>query len=482
MVQIQAKSIKVIQLGHRGENEARQIIFDLADYISTYGPGTARLLHQRDGDPAPYIVPAVQADSTLTWTVTDEDTAAPGTGSAELQWMVDSVLAKSDIWCTKTKAALDDGAAAPPTGAEGWYQQLIAYIDSLRDEGVSEEQIAAAVEAYLLEHPVDVPVTSVNGKIGAVQLTAADVRALAQDDLQAGVDAALEQAKASGEFDGPQGPQGQQGPQGEKGDPGDTGPAGPQGEQGQKGDKGDTGDTGPQGEVGQQGPKGDTGETGPAGADGKPGTDGKSAYQYAVEGGYAGTEAEFAAKLAAEMPTTLPNPNALTFTGAVTGSYDGSEALTVNIPSGGGRDSRLICDITLSEDAYSIEITSDLDGNSFELSEVWIFYEGCCTHTKNTYLSVSSVENPSKRWIADVNGTSQSGTSRKGCVHGVLMAPGIIRGDVVTINSNSGLYPNSAYNEPVFAYEDKITSLKLFTNNTLSYAFVAGFRVRVYGR
>ena len=30
---------------------------------------------------------------------------------------------------------------------------------------------------------------------------------------------------------------------------------------------------------------------------------------------------------------TLPNPNAITFTGAVTGSYDGSAPMTVNIPS-----------------------------------------------------------------------------------------------------------------------------------------------------
>lgn len=153
MKQINAKPRQGIPLGHRGENEAREVVFDLTDYISTYGPGTARLLHQRDGDPAPYIVPAVQADSTLTWTVTDEDTAAPGTGSAELQWTVNNVLAKSDIWCTKTKAALDDGSPEPPTGAEGWYQQLIAYIDSLRGEGVSEEQIAAAVEAYLADNP-----------------------------------------------------------------------------------------------------------------------------------------------------------------------------------------------------------------------------------------------------------------------------------------------------------------------------------------
>lgn len=70
-----------------------------------------------------------------------------------------------------------------------------------------------------------------------------------------------------------------------------------------------------------------TGPQGPAGADGK------SAYAYAVDGGYTGTEAEFAAKLAQEK---YANPNALTFTGAVTGSYDGSAAVSVEIPSGGG--------------------------------------------------------------------------------------------------------------------------------------------------
>lgn len=37
-----------------------------------------------------------------------------------------------------------------------------------------------------------------------------------------------------------------------------------------------------------------------------------------------------------DIPTSLPNPNALTFTGAVTGSYDGSAPLSVEIPSGGG--------------------------------------------------------------------------------------------------------------------------------------------------
>lgn len=188
---------------------------------------------------------------------------------------------------------------------------------------------------------------------------------------------------------------------------------------------GDT-DTGKpsRGEAGPQGPAGADGKDGvdgQPGADGSPGADGKSAYQYAQDGGYTGTEEEFAEKLAqgqltgttgnlmptqvynavsagipvkvqyvdstygllsftafniaeslnvivsqtivcyngmyilaelngiksnntwgtafttlaekTDIPTALHNPNALTFTGAVTGSYDGSAAMTVSIPS-----------------------------------------------------------------------------------------------------------------------------------------------------
>ena len=100
--------------------------------------------------------------------------------------------------------------------------------------------------------------------------------------------------------------------------------------------RGDKGDTGTQGPKGEQGPKGDTGANGPQGPKGDTGAtgaDGKSAYSYAQDGGYTGTEAEFAAKLAAEK---LPNPYPLTFTGAVNETYDGSSAKTIEIPSGGG--------------------------------------------------------------------------------------------------------------------------------------------------
>lgn len=93
-------------------------------------------------------------------------------------------------------------------------------------------------------------VTSINGETGHVTITAEGLGALTEDDLQNATNAALAQAKASGEFDGAQGPKGDTGavgPQGPKGDAGETGLQGPQGEQGPKGDPGAEGPTGPAG-------------------------------------------------------------------------------------------------------------------------------------------------------------------------------------------------------------------------------------------
>ena len=69
-----------------------------------------------------------------------------------------------------------------------------------------------------------------------------------------------------------------------------------------------------------------------------------------------------------DIPTALPNPNVLTFTGAVTGSYDGSKALTVRIPLGSGGGSISVEDdgagnVEITEVPSSWTITDDGNGN-----------------------------------------------------------------------------------------------------------------------
>ena len=334
--------------------------------------------------------------------------------------------------------------------------EVVAYIKSNKSmiDAITTSKVSVAdIVNNLTTNVSNKPLSAAQGVVIKTLIDALRNDKLDADELTNAVNTALAQAKASGEFDGANG---KDGAQGEKGDTGATGLQGPKGDKGDaftysdftdeqlaalKGEKGDTGAQGPKGDtgdIGPQGPKGEKGDTGPRGPQGEQGpqgdtgpkgdtgptgADGKSAYQYAQDGGYTGTETEFAAKLAQEqltgttneltptqvyeavsagipvkvqytdstygllsftafnvaeslnvivsqtivnyndvyilaelngnksdntwgtafttlaqltdIPSALPNPNPIHFTGAVTGSYDGSSALTINIPESG---------------------------------------------------------------------------------------------------------------------------------------------------
>lgn len=149
--------------------------------------------------------------------------------------------------------------------------KLKEMIEELVKQSASSEQIAAAVSQYLEDNPIietDPTVPAWAKEKNKPTYTAAEVGALSGGTLDAAINDALAAAKASGEFDGADGI---------------TPTIGDNGNW----YFGDTDTNKP-----SRGEKGETGATGATGADGK------SAYSYAQDGGYTGTEAEFAAKLA----------------------------------------------------------------------------------------------------------------------------------------------------------------------------------------
>ena len=118
----------------------------------------------------------------------------------------------------------------------------------------ADAAIVSSVEKYLEENPVEAGATK--EEAAQIQQNKEDIEKLNTDKLDAdklteAVNDALAQAKASGEFDG------------------------------------------------------QDGYTPIKGKDYFDGNDGKTAYQYAKDGGYTGTEAEFSAKLAKELPTKV---------------------------------------------------------------------------------------------------------------------------------------------------------------------------------
>ncbi|MEI3123238.1 MAG: hypothetical protein V8S81_05470 [Oscillospiraceae bacterium] len=111
------------------------------------------------------------------------------------------------------------GAPADPT--PDVYDQIMEIINGLGS--VDPDDIAKAVADYLAAHPIEETDPTVPEWAKAETkptYSAAEVGAIAQSDLQAATNAALAQAKASGEFDGATGPAGPAGPQGSAGAPG----------------------------------------------------------------------------------------------------------------------------------------------------------------------------------------------------------------------------------------------------------------------
>ena len=167
-IQKLSECLMVLTLGRQGENKAHQIQFDLSDWVTRYGTGTAMLVHRRNGDAAPYIAPTTLTNNTLTWDISSIDTAFFGTGQAELRYSIDDVVVKSATFQTFVMPSLTGDITIPPA-FQSWYDALINYIESI---GASPENVAQAVADYMREHPIAAPVTSVNQQTGDVEITA----------------------------------------------------------------------------------------------------------------------------------------------------------------------------------------------------------------------------------------------------------------------------------------------------------------------
>ena len=94
-----------------------------------------------------------------------------------------------------------------------------------------------------------------------------------------------------------------------------------------------------------------------------------------------------------DIPTKLPNPNALNFTGAVTGSYDGSEALSVEIPLAGGGGGSTTTDVfIIHATPDETQTNAQLDKTAEQIYEAYQSGKYCLAYTGGTFYQVTSVK------------------------------------------------------------------------------------------
>lgn len=252
MITVNATMSQLIKIGHQGENKAVQVAFDLTPFQAAFQGGYPQLVVIRPGDQSGYPVALIVNGSQAIWIVSASDTEKSGHGQCELQWFVGDTLAKSDKYNFLIYSSIPGDAEPPDVPSKTWFEKILSDIGDLSDlDTEAKENLVAAINEArqtggggaggTSDHQKlsnrdaadQHPIAAITGLEAALEGKQPTGNYLTNEALAGAVDDALEQAKASGEFDG---------------------------------------------------------------------ADGKTAYQYAQDGGYTGTEAEFAEKLAAEIP------------------------------------------------------------------------------------------------------------------------------------------------------------------------------------
>lgn len=111
-----------LALGRKGENEARQVVFDLRLWRAAYGDGAVSLCAMRAGDAEPYPCGVTQDEDTAVWVLRAADVDKPGWGDVQLSYYVGDTLAKSQTWRTLVAPSLC-ACGDPGEVQQGWLDQ-----------------------------------------------------------------------------------------------------------------------------------------------------------------------------------------------------------------------------------------------------------------------------------------------------------------------------------------------------------------------
>lgn len=140
----------VINIGKKGENDTRQVVFDISEWLELLGEGTVALIHKRNGDAEPYPCVVKVVGTEALWNIADVDVDKPGAGECELMYVIGGRIAKSVTWATLTSKGLSDASSEVPEPHKSWVDEVIkASTGKSAYEVAVEEGFEGSVDEWL---------------------------------------------------------------------------------------------------------------------------------------------------------------------------------------------------------------------------------------------------------------------------------------------------------------------------------------------
>lgn len=155
------------------------------------------------------------------------------------------------------------------------------------------------------------------------------------------------------------------------------------------------------------------------------------------------------------IPTSLPTPNSLTFTGATTGTWNGSAAKTVNIPTYSNASTSSAGLMSTSDKSKLDGIASGAEVNQNAFSNVVVGSTTIAADSKTDTLTLTAGSNIT----LTPNATNDSITiSASGSSYSLPLASNNIRGGIKLSSSTQGGTPNGITTTPGRTYAVQVNS------------------------
>ena len=147
MLIVDANHKAELLLGYQGESERTCVQFNMEAIAQEYPGGVVTLLVKRPGDTNPYPVLLVQDGDIYSWYVGVADTSFDGDGECQLTYQVGTVIVKTHKWPTHILESMTGATVDPPDPWESFVEDVLAAADEVMEAvRTVPETINAALE------------------------------------------------------------------------------------------------------------------------------------------------------------------------------------------------------------------------------------------------------------------------------------------------------------------------------------------------
>jgi hypothetical protein len=162
------------------------------------GEGAVQLVHQRSDDQKLYLVPITEDGDKVYWIVSRLDTAYPGRGQAELQWLGENgAVAKSITYQTNTTRSMAEPGPEPDEPLKPYTQAVAKDAQAAKDAAASATEAARSAEAIIGQAGQSAQSAQAAALAAAQNAAAAETAEAGAKQAQAGAEAARTEAQTA---------------------------------------------------------------------------------------------------------------------------------------------------------------------------------------------------------------------------------------------------------------------------------------------